>query len=388
MSIHMVFADDLTGACEIAGIAHRAGQPTVLSMDPEVAPRDPGATIVIDAETRLLPAAEAAARMQVLAAGLPPDTPVFQKTDSVLRGSVAAESAVLARQLERRRTLLVPANPGLARHIVGGRYHIAGAPLHETPFRLDPLHPATTNDVVQLVGPWTGPGPATPVSLGTGAPLPATGLIIGDATGPEDLAAWRTQVDATTLPAGSAAFFDTFLPRTTRPGPTAGPALDLPTLLLCGTTTPAQRALVAASPDAVPLELSALGAAGENPLTAWHDRVLRQLQRRHRALVGVDGDLSADPAVPALITAALAGLAASVAAALGPAPWHLVIEGGATAAAVASALHCRRFNVRHEWSPGVVTLAPLPAANPWFTLKPGSYPWPPALHAHFFQPTA
>jgi uncharacterized protein YgbK (DUF1537 family) len=66
---------------------------------------------------------------------------------------------------------------------------------------------------------------------------------------------------------------------------------------------------------------------------------------------------------------------------------HLLIAGGATAAAVLRGLGWSRLKVVRVWGPGVVTLQPLAAPGFAVTLKPGSYPWPSgirrSLHAVF-----
>ncbi|WP_221032394.1 four-carbon acid sugar kinase family protein [Actomonas aquatica] len=384
MSLNLVFADDLTGACEIAGIAHRAGLRTHLSMDPETAPVDPAELVVVDTETRLLSAAHAAARIQYFATELPSDCRLFKKTDSVLRGPVAAETAALARHLQRDLTLLVPANPAFSRHIVGGHYRIGTEPLHRTPFGRDPLNPITTDAVVDILGEWDGPGPAEPRSLPPHGELPSAGLVIGDTADVRDLQAWARRVSPATLPAGGGAFFTELLQPVPLATPAPPPPLDAPTLLLSGTTIPAQRALLQNSPDAVPLSLDELSRRGDTALTNWRQRVLRQVRRNNRALVYVEGEVSPDPSTPGRITCAHAFLAECLAASFDHKPWHLFIEGGATAAAIASALGRRRFGVRHAWGPGVVTLQPVTGPFPLFTLKPGSYPWPAPLHQHFF----
>lgn len=386
MSINLVLADDLTGACEIAGIAHRAGRLTHLSMDPERPPTEPNSLLVVDTETRLLLPVHAAARMQYFASAVPPDAAVFKKTDSVLRGPVAAETAALAQHLNRPLTLLVPANPRLQRRIINGRYLIADTPLHLTPFRRDPLNPIYTDDVVAILGDWEGPGATEPLSLDPRDALPEAGLVIGNAASIEDLDAWAKRIRPGTLPAGGGAFFTRLVPPRSNRTPSQAPSLELPTLLISGTTIPAQRALLAAAPDAVPISLDELASRGGAALTGWQKRVRRHLRKRNRALVYVEGPQSSDPATPGRITCALAFLVESLASTFGSDPWHLIIEGGATAAAIAFALGRRRFGVMHEWGLGVVTLAPSPGPYPWFTLKPGSYPWPVELQTRFFTP--
>ena len=76
----------------------------------------------------------------------------FQKTDSALRGNIAAELGVLLEITARVRAVFVPANPSRGRTIRGGEYWIGDTPLHETDFARDPQHPSTTANVAARLG--------------------------------------------------------------------------------------------------------------------------------------------------------------------------------------------------------------------------------------------
>jgi uncharacterized protein YgbK (DUF1537 family) len=57
---------------------------------------------------------------------------------------------------------------------------------------------------------------------------------------------------------------------------------------------------------------------------------------------------------------------------------YVFAEGGATSAELVRRMKWSRLEVRHEWAPGVATLA-VAAEHPlWLTIKPGSYSWPEA----------
>jgi uncharacterized protein YgbK (DUF1537 family) len=64
---------------------------------------------------------------------------------------------------------------------------------------------------------------------------------------------------------------------------------------------------------------------------------------------------------------------------------HLMVEGGATAAAILRRLGWTRLSVAAEWSPGAVSLRPHGAQDMLVTVKPGSYTWPEPLFA-FLDP--
>lgn len=383
-SISVVIADDLTGACEAAGLLHRLGRSTRISLDPQPAATD-GTVLVLDTETRLTPAAEAGATIRRIVAGLSPTTGVFKKTDSVLRGPVAAELEALAGHLQRPRILLAPANPDLGRRLVAGRYAIHGTPLHHTAFAHDPHHPATTDDVLHLLG---DASRIPRFALDSDQPAPERGLILANTSDSNDLLAWARRVDDHTVPAGSVAFLAAILHGanvTAAPGPITPTAIDaLPVLLLTGTTAPNQRVLAAtATPETVPV-----AANDPDEASTWAARIRRQLQGSGRCVAFIEGPVTSDPAVAAHLPHRIGALAQALFAGPNDPPLHLVVEGGATAAAVASALGWRNFTVRHEWSPGVVSLIPAPAPNLLLTLKPGSYPWAPALAARLGLPAS
>ncbi len=399
----IAFADDLTGAAEIAGLGHRFGLTSEVLARGE--PPGDAALSVIDTDSRLASPAEAARLVAEAAREVSgrPWTFVYKKTDSVLRGPVAAEVAALAAVLGRRRALLVPCNPSLGRTIRGGRYFLGELPLDETAFARDPHHPARTADVVDLLKwsalsaahiLWEGlcapksrgvnplphpspPGesnalhlidPAPPISaLPLGTPLPAIGLIVGEATTSADVQAWAERVEADTLPAGGGEFFAALLRRNVATAP--APATDFspagPALLVTGTlASPLRRS------DALVLPKAA--------------SVLAALAQHRIVAVAPPASRDSDAAAPALFRRALASLVRNAVDAR--AVQHIAIEGGATAAEILGTLGWRRLTVVHEWAQGVVTLVPSPNAGVVVTMKPGSYAWPAALRALLFGP--
>lgn len=383
-AVATVFADDLTGASEIAGIAHRRGYRATVSLAPGAASADTD-VLVGDTETRLLsPSRATAALVPWLqhhgASGRPGR--IFKKTDSVLRGPIGAELVALARHTEARRILLVPANPGLGRIVRAGRYYIDDLPLDQTAFKFDPHHPARTSDTAALVG----PVPGFPThNLAPADPLPPDGLIIGDASTPADLALWATRLSADTLPAGSAAFFDALLGSPAGPG--SGPPYPdftaLPFLLLSGTTVPAQRTFLASARDRG-LPTVAIPTRTESAPGLRRAQLREELQLHGRACAYPHGPVDPKPEAATFIRRTLATIARENVT--GGLARHLIIEGGATAADIAASLDWTSFRVIHEWSPGIVTVAPDLRPDLRLTLKPGSYPWPAPLLSLIFAP--
>ena len=148
----LVIADDLSGAAELAGIAFAHG--LTAEVQTEFQPRTEAQVICLDTDTRRLSADAAAAVMRKLAKRIRAARPefIFKKTDSALRGHIAAELGVLLEATARVRAVFVPANPSRGRVIRGGDYFIGDTPLHKTDFAHDPQHPATTAKVAERLG--------------------------------------------------------------------------------------------------------------------------------------------------------------------------------------------------------------------------------------------
>ncbi len=397
-----VLADDLTGAAEIAAIAHQAGQRAVVYTTIPTGRVDAN-VVVVNTETRLLSPARAAQRVGQFATKLKarPHAAFFKKTDSVLRGAVRAELDACVAALGYERSLLVPCNPSLGRVIRDGRYYLGGQLLHRTAFARDPHHPRTTADVVKLLEKGSQPEANTAperiarrqargsertlsrihVCMPT-TRLPADGLIVGEADTPADVSFWAGQIQPRMLPAGGADFFRAWLRATAVSHADRKPDIITAgdTLLLSGTAnppdpvTPLPGLIYRVKPTAIPS--AAVLAA----------RVRESLARDHYATIAIGGSLARDARVPAALSRLLIQIAVQLHRAR--ACRHLLIAGGATASGVLGKLGWTRLEVVRVWGPGTVTLRP--AGDPKFTvtLKPGSYRWPMGLSQHFDPTTS
>ncbi|OPF71512.1 hypothetical protein VT50_0232795 [Streptomyces antioxidans] len=157
----LAIADDLSGAAEVAAAVYSRttrsrvllfGGPGAVGMATALRPRHIGEATVLDLDTRYRPATEAAEAVRAAlrmswpdgdgrdasdALDTPdtpdamdaPDTIVLKKIDSLLRGNVAAEIAVLAE--DATGVVLAPALPIAGRVVRSGVVHIGGVPLHE-----------------------------------------------------------------------------------------------------------------------------------------------------------------------------------------------------------------------------------------------------------------
>ncbi len=373
----VVVADDFSGAAELAGAAWRHGLKAALATG--AAPEPAGEVTVLDTDSRGLAPEAAAARLEALAkrvAGWKPRW-VYKKTDSVLRGPVAAECLALAGGLGLRRVVLAPANPRRGRIVSGGRLLVDGAPVNETVFAEDPDCPARAAEVGALLARGGREGDAAHVARGS-RHWPETGLVAPDAELGSDLAVLARRLTPGDLPAGALEFFEAVLAARVRARPgavedvfpgTPGAAA----LLVCGSAASwaarEARFQAAGLPVCLLPEDAALDAA-------WAERVAGEWRTRGGLLMGL-GAPRREGAPPALA----ARLAAAAAAVVREAEANASVfaEGGATAAALARAAGWERFEVLGEPAPGTCALKPVAAGAPRFVVKPGSYDWPPAM---------
>jgi len=374
-----VLADDLTGAAEIAAIGNNHNLPArIFSSTATERPACAGVS-VHDTDSRLLTAGEAAARVATLARALPvQNSVVYKKTDSVLRGNVVAECVALANTLGFTRILLVPANPSLGRTISQGQYFVQGQPIHETAFARDPHHPALSSSVIDLLG--TSPADWTVTVVKPGTRLPTRGIIVGEATSAEDVIFWAQQIDKATLAAGGAEYFRACLKQLGakhKSSPT--PNVQGTTLVITGSLTPARQNLIAhAKAAGWPLEpmpvAYAKSDADPSIFNRWALPVIHAL-RTHQLTLCLSPGLNVDDATQALRIREGFGKLVQQLHESGLLE-HLIVEGGATAAAISDANGWTSFDVAGEWSPGVIALHPTQAPQLLLTIKPGSYAWP------------
>jgi uncharacterized protein YgbK (DUF1537 family) len=150
MPIVVALADDLTGALEVG--ARFAGARVAVESAPERWPRAP--VLVVDAESRHLDAEAAACAVGAAARAARALAPllVYKKTDSTLRGNLAAELRAVAEAFPARPLVYAPAYPAMGRTVRGGRLYVDGAPLEQTTFARDPLNPVHTGDIAALLG--------------------------------------------------------------------------------------------------------------------------------------------------------------------------------------------------------------------------------------------
>lgn len=341
-----VIADDLTGAAELAGIGHRFGLTTVLTRGNEIAP-DAGLWVACT-DSRSLPEAEARLRTRKIAENVLAAKPdwLFQKTDSVLRGHVLMELRMLMEMTGSKQAVLSPANPSLGRTIRNGKYFINDIPVHEAGFATDPEFPVTSAEVLSMLR-----AKAEEVN----------GITIAEVSTTDDVTQLAQRINAGTLPAGGSDFFTALLAKQHQERLQQEQEWGCPLLLISGTRYPERRK----EWKHWNVELSEL------PLHADDTQV--SLAGKKMVIAFEEGDTTRTAAaLRQYMAATITKLVATL-----PQP-ELMIEGGATAAAILDELNETKLQPIEELAQGVVRLR---GRNACFTLKPGSYAWPEAVKA-------
>ena len=155
MLLLLILADDFTGALDTGVQFAACGIPTrvVVGEQVDLAASD-AAVLVVDTETRHLPAAEAYAVIakltrDAMSAGV---FSIYKKTDSALRGNIGAELSALLKTSGERQLPFLPAFPQIDRVTRDGVHYISGVPVTESPFGIDPFEPVRHARVTELIG--------------------------------------------------------------------------------------------------------------------------------------------------------------------------------------------------------------------------------------------
>jgi D-threonate/D-erythronate kinase len=369
-----IVADDLTGAAELAGVAFAHGlRAAVLTRVEDVPNLD---VVAIDTDTRSRPEAEAAATVSRATMQLLDAHPgwIYKKTDSLLRGPVVAEIEAMLSATRRPRCLLVPANPSRGRVVRGGELWLGDRRVHETEFAHDPEHPRLTSRVRDLLRPGSDRIEVPDVESDVDLRRVASRAITGGAG---------------ELWAGAADFFQALLARLVPAGPRppagGGEAASAERVVLISGSRAAWRA---AGEWGSPRRGTALRVmpnaltqreVPEHVANAWTHELTALIASGARVVVAI-GNASSATAAPPILARRLAASAVRAIRQAGTVE-RVLAEGGATAAAVASAFGWTRLDVVGQPAPGVVALEPHTGGGPQFVIKVGSYQWPATVWA-------
>lgn len=386
-------ADDVTGACDLAGRVVEAGLPASVLFgtagDERLFPSDGDGCAVVALKIRTVPAAEAAtqaatAARRLLAADA---SLLYQKYcstfDSTPRGNIGpiadamaevAGGASMARGMTSRAvTVGTPATPASARTQYAGTLFADGVPLAESPLREHPLTPMRDSNVMRLLSPQTRADVSLvrweDVQRGPEhvAGLVGEGHVLTDALTERDLDTIAASVlrlaGERPVVAAGAAGVGTALARVAVRGAGTLRPVRMPVvpvtgrLILAGSASAATRAqLDTFRGEKHLLDPFAL-AEGEAELDRL--RVILSARRHDMlpALVAVRGDVAGVQAELGLeraaqvIEGAFSELANFAVHELGVS--HLIVAGGETSGAIVTGLGIQRLLVGAQAAPGV-----------------------------------
>jgi D-threonate/D-erythronate kinase len=146
-----VIADDLTGAADAGVQLVRAGYRTAVVFHGEEVPTTDIDAVSFDTDSRTMPAGFAAKRVVEVARAVRDARIVYKKSDSTLRGNVAAELEALSGVAGRERTVVAPAFPAAGRTTLDGTQLVHGVPVDETEMRDDPQTPVREAHIPTLL---------------------------------------------------------------------------------------------------------------------------------------------------------------------------------------------------------------------------------------------
>ena len=146
----LALADDATGALEVGARFAEVGLETSVRFVADVGGYD---TLVVDIETRHVPPPQAYTTVREIAAEAKRGgvRQLFKKTDSTLRGPLAAEFQALLAVFPERSIVFAPAYPSLGRTVRNGVLYVDGMPLSRTAFASDPLNPSRESSIPALL---------------------------------------------------------------------------------------------------------------------------------------------------------------------------------------------------------------------------------------------
>lgn len=372
----IIIADDLTGAADsAAACAARGSTATVMLGLPQDGKALPDSDILsIDANTRCLSADQAAGiTSQIVRAchdhrALRPNSLIFKKLDSTLRGHFAAELAAVLRELnaiapagEECCIVMAPALPAQGRITVGGRQILDGQPVHEDDIPAQLSEAGLSCRIIDIAM-VRADAPSLEQSMVMLSRQ--TDVLLCDAETDDDL---RRIAEATMVLrdravwAGSAGFA-AHLPQAARIAsairqPQQVAANSRPTLFVVGSVSSVSRrqaAMLSALPDVTTIHLATASVLRStvNPAP-----VFTALQSNRDVLVALDDNERCSENESTLLTRNVARMLGPCAAVLGA----LVATGGETARAILDEISIRRLRVMCEVEPGI----PFSIAEGW-----------------------
>lgn len=156
-----IVADDLTSAADGAGAFLKSGyHPLVCRLKRENAT---ARVVSIDTGSRLMAEAAAVRATGQAIASLAGCQYLYKTVDSTLRGHIRAEVAAAFKASGRTRLVIAPAFPAAGRTTIDGIQLLHDEPVAQTAYGRDPVHPARTSRIADLIAPELGPAVTLPI---------------------------------------------------------------------------------------------------------------------------------------------------------------------------------------------------------------------------------
>lgn len=379
-----VIADDFTGAAEIGGVALRHGLKVVIETAVNGV-RDVD-IVVVATNTRSMLEKEAASEVCRIVKELNQLNPdyIFKKLDSVLRGNIVTELKAQMKTLGVKRALVVAGNPEFGRLIRDGVYYIDGVPLERTFFANDPDFPRKVSNVLALVGEETGGA----YSLKLDEVFPDGGIVFGDIGNEAEMMGWSAKVDASLVPAGGSGFFNALLTKGNRRPRTKQEKFEQTgnrALFIFGSAYPKSSMVLERLQVSgirllyMPESIYWNNDTNGGELQIWFNDVVAALSAGLRVAVAAPSMDNQEQGLSCRIQHVYASLVVEI---IGKVELtDLLIEGGATASTVLSALGISKVYPYREIDSGVIQMKTDVYPGLCLTTKPGSYSWP----DHFFE---
>lgn len=149
-----IIADDLTSATDGAAAFLAKGHAPLIKRNadsPEI-----GAVVSIDTNSRASAIQQATKATADAVSALSSARLLFKTIDSTLRGHIRVEVAAAFRASGRSRLVIAPAFPEAGRLTVGGIQTVNGIPVSQSVYGCDPVHPAGTSHIANLIDPSLG----------------------------------------------------------------------------------------------------------------------------------------------------------------------------------------------------------------------------------------
>lgn len=146
-----ILADDLTSAADGAGPF--VARDLTVHVGRQLLPRAEVDICAVDVASRSVSAGEAGARMARFARELRSSEILLKTVDSTLRGHVRDEIEFAFRASGRNTLVFAPAFPDAGRMTLEGVQLVNGVPVHLSSYGKDPVHPARTARLQDLVPP-------------------------------------------------------------------------------------------------------------------------------------------------------------------------------------------------------------------------------------------